>query len=116
MRAFYPLLVLITTLLGCSSSEVETIVHDVRLSPKVSWQLELGQAPAEGRIYVSKEPTHAILSVVKADSVEGELVYLYQPIADYEGSDFVEIIRESSIGNEHLSPDVIHKVHIVISE
>ncbi|WP_242202570.1 hypothetical protein [Aestuariivivens insulae] len=120
MKKIYLLLLALGLLAssGCDSKdeiqnpEIEYLDLDATIGQNQNIEFSLGSFPSEGNIEITKQAKNYEISKVTFE--ESGLIYNYKPAQNFTGTEYVEITKSSSIGDDNLNQKTIFKINIII--
>jgi hypothetical protein len=103
----------------CNSKDdiqnLETEYIDLSLSTdqNLTTEISLGPFLSEGSVDITKQAKHYVISEITFN--EMGLVYNYKPNAGFSGTEYVEITKSSSIGDDNVNQKTIYRINITVT-
>jgi len=95
------------------SIETEYFDFDSSINTNQLIELPLGSFSTEGSTAITKQAEHYEISEITSE--EMGLVYNYKPNASFSGTEYVEITKSSSIGDNSINQKTIFRIIITVT-
>jgi hypothetical protein len=95
------------------SPEIEYFDFDSSINTNQLIKLSLGSFSSEGSTEITKQAEHYEISEITYE--EMGLVYNYKPNSSFIGTEYVEITKSSSIGDNNINQKTIFRINIRVT-
>lgn len=93
--------------------ETEYINLNSSVNQNQTIEISLGAFSSEGSTDITKQAKHYVISEITFNDTG--LVYNYKPNASFSGTEYVEITKSSTIGDDTVNQKTIYRINITVT-